>query len=160
MRRRVGGGEMHPVHGQRLFVTFEDLKELQRAPLYTADGEQFGHVGEIWFNEETGRAHYLKVGRPPLGLRAVLVPVQGGRRHADGFQVPYTRDELEGSPEFDPDDWDDVRARDFTSCFERHACPTADADAALTRSADEHRPDERGAADIRIRLRRWDGGER
>jgi uncharacterized protein (TIGR02271 family) len=137
-------------------VSAEELKELRRAPLYTVDGEEFGHVGEIWYDEGSGRAEYLKVGRQPLGLRAVLVPVQGGTRYQDGFKVPYTREQLEGAPDFDPDDWDDARERDFRSYYEGFATrDVSDADASMTRSEEELRVGKREVPAGSVRLRKW-----
>jgi uncharacterized protein (TIGR02271 family) len=143
----------YPASGQGV-VSVEELKNLRRAPLYTSDGEQFGHVGEIWYDEGSGQAEYLKVGRQPLGLRAVLVPVQGGMRHADGFKVPYTKEQLESSPDVDPDDWDDDRDREVRSYYES-AAPERDADAAMTRSEEELRVGKREVEAGSVRLRKW-----
>jgi uncharacterized protein (TIGR02271 family) len=139
-------------------ITVEELKELQRAPLYTADDEQFGHVGEIWYDESTGRARFLKVGRAPLGLRTVLVPVQGGTRHRDGFQVPYTREQLEESPDVDPEGWDDESEREFTSYYEeydRERDQLEDAEASITRHEEELEVGKRETEAGTARLRKW-----
>jgi len=138
-------------------LTLEELKELRRAPLYTSDGEQFGHVGEIWYDEETDRAQYIKVGRGPAGMRAVLVPVQGGTRYRDGLQVPYSREQLESSPDFDLDEYDEDREREFTSYygdFDRER----DADAGVDRDVDDDKSVTRSEEELQVGKRETEAG--
>ena len=145
-------------------VSVDELREIRNAPVYTADGEEFGHVGEIWYDDETREARYLKVGRGALGLRAVCVPVQGGTLRDDGFQVPYSRDQLEQSPEFGEDeDWTEEREREFPSYYGDRATDRAverdldvsDADAAITRSEEEVQVGKRDVGAGQVRLRKY-----
>lgn len=141
-------------------VTVDELREIRNAPVYTADGEQFGHVGEIWYDEDTREARYLKVGRGALGLRAVCVPVQGGTVRDDGFQLPYGREQLEESPEFGEDEeWTEEREREFSSYYaetgNRREREVPDADAALTRSEEEMNVGKRDVEAGQVRLRKY-----
>jgi uncharacterized protein (TIGR02271 family) len=143
-------------------ITVDELREIRNAPVYTADGEEFGHVGEIWYDEDTREARYLKVGRGALGLRAVFVPVQGGTVRDDGFQVPFAREQLESSPEFGEDeDWTDEREREFSSYYaggdvgRERDVDVSDADAAITRSEEEVRVGKRDVEAGQVRLRKY-----
>ena len=143
-------------------ITVDELREIRNAPVYTADGEEYGHVGEIWYDEGTREARYLKVGRG-VGLRAVHVPVQGGTITGDGFQVAYSREQLESSPDFGEDeDWTDEREREFDSYYSSqgsHAgardIDVADEDAAITRSEEEVQVGKRETERGQVRLQKW-----
>ena len=152
-RETAGGG-----------ISVDELREIRNAPVYTSDGEEFGHVGEIWYDEDTREARYLKVGRGALGLRAVCVPVQGGTIREDGFQLPYGRDQLEGSPDFGEDEeWTGEREREFASYYGDRGSGTAaergadvsDADAAMTRSEEEVHVGKRDVDAGQVRLRKY-----
>jgi sporulation protein YlmC with PRC-barrel domain len=152
-QRQTAGGQ----------VSVDELREIRNAPVYTADGEEFGHVGEIWYDEDTRAARFLKVGRGALGLRAVCVPVQGGTLREDGFQVPYSRDQLEESPEFGEDEeWTDEREREFASYYGDAGAESdvdrdvSDGDAAITRSEEEVQVGKRDVEAGRVRLRKYD----
>ena len=143
-------------------ITVDELREIRNAPVYTADGEEFGHVGEIWYDEGTREARYLKVGRGALGMRAVCVPVQGGTIRDDGFVVPYGREQLEESPEFGEDeDWTEEREREFGAYYgegatgRRHDTDVSDADAAITRSEEEVQVGKRDVEAGQVRLRKY-----
>jgi hypothetical protein len=143
-------------------ITVDELREIRNAPVYTAEGEEFGHVGEIWYDEDTREARYLKVGRGALGLRAVCVPVQGGTVRDDGFQVPYGREQLESSPEFGEDeDLTDEREREFSMYYgggdvaRERDTNVSDADAAITRSEEEIQVGKRDVEAGQVRLNKW-----
>lgn len=142
-------------------ITVDELREIRNAPVYTADGEEFGHVGEIWYDEDTREARYLKVGRGALGLRAVHVPVHGGTVRDDGFQVPFGRDQLESSPELGEDeDWTEEREREFSSYYggggaRERDTDVSDADAAITRSEEEIQVGKRDVEAGQVRLSKW-----
>lgn len=140
-------------------MSVDELREVRNAPVYTADGEEFGHVGEIWYDDDTREARYLKVGRGALGLRAVFVPVQGGTLRDDGFQVPYSRDQLEQSPEFGEDeDWTEEREREFAAYYGDRGTDVdvSDADAAITRSEEEVHVGKRDVEAGQARLRKYE----
>jgi uncharacterized protein (TIGR02271 family) len=143
-------------------ITVDELRELRNAPVYTADGEEFGHVGEIWYDEDTREARYLKVGRGALGLRAVFVPVQGGTVRDDGFQVPFSREQLESSPELGEDeDWTEEREHELSSYYagddfrRERDTSVSDADAAITRSEEEIQVGKRDVEAGQVRLSKW-----
>jgi len=145
--------------------SLEELKEGRTAPIIGSDGEQIGHVGEIWV-DDSGNPEYLKVGRGFLGLGDRLVPVRGGRFEDDGFHVPYTKDQLDEAPDFDDDDdvmeLDEERVSSYQSHYSGY---DADVDTdrtaksaeegSITRSEEELKVGKREAEAGRMRLRKW-----
>ena len=97
--------------------TADRLAEHRNAPVYDSSGEQIGHVGEIWYDETTGRAEWLKIGTGFLGMKNLFVPVEGGRFEGDGFHVNYTRDQIESSPELKGDEWTDDYETELRSSY-------------------------------------------
>jgi hypothetical protein len=87
-------------------VAIDELALLVKVPVYTADGEKYGLVSEV----RSGRPYYLKVGRGILGVREVLVPLRGATFVGRGIGVPYTAEQLDGSPGADSSDDDVVNA--------------------------------------------------
>jgi uncharacterized protein (TIGR02271 family) len=147
-------------HGYEGGVTLEELRDLTNAPVYTRDGEKFGLVGEIWYDETSNQARYLKVGRGALGLRAVSVPVQGATRYEDGIQLPYAKDQLEGAPDWgdeggDEVEWTDDRDREFAGYYDQFRTGAGDTDAAITRSEEELSVGTREVDAGSVRLRKW-----
>ena len=138
--------------------TVEELEALTNAPVYTSDGEKFGLVGEFWYDEGTNVARYLKIGRGPLGMRAVCVPLAGATRTSDGIQLPYTKDQLEESPEWGGDsdlEWTDEREREIGRYYGTATPATEDADMAVTRHEEELHVGKEAEQAGRARLRKW-----
>ncbi|MBA2475140.1 MAG: YsnF/AvaK domain-containing protein [Actinobacteria bacterium] len=144
--------------------TLEELKEGRTAPIIASDGEQIGHVGEIWVGDD-GNPEYLKVGRGFLGLSDRLVPVRGGHFEDDGFHVPYTKDQLDEGPELDDDDvmeLDEDRVTSYRSHYDRYDRDvdverdrTDEGDGAVTRSEEELQVGKREVEAGSARLRKW-----
>jgi hypothetical protein len=75
-------------------VAIDELALLVNVPVFTADGEKYGVVSEL----QGGTPFYLQVGRGILGVREVLVPVDGATFVGRGIAVPFTAEQLDGSP--------------------------------------------------------------
>jgi hypothetical protein len=78
-------------------MAIDELALLVNVPVFTADGEKYGVVSEL----QDGSPFYLQVGRGILGVREVLVPVDGATFVGRGIAVPYTAEQLDASPGLD-----------------------------------------------------------
>ena len=85
-------------------MTMEELTTAQGQTVYAADGDKIGKIEEIFVDEQTGQPEWLALGTGMLGTKRVLVPVEGASRYEDGFQVPYSKDKVKGTPDVDSDE--------------------------------------------------------
>ena len=79
-------------------LTIGHVPKLRNIAVYTRDGEQLGHVGDIYY-DDAGTIEAVGVEGDAIGLRRVLVPVHGAVLSDDGLRLAYGRDRLEGAPE-------------------------------------------------------------
>ncbi len=152
--------------------SLDELKDGRTAPIIASDGEQIGHVGEIWV-DDAGSPEYLKVGRGFLGLGDRLVPLRGANFQDDGLHVPYTKAQLDDSPDFDDDDdvmeLDEDRVASYQSHYDSDMdvdvdrtadrstsrAEVADGDTDIVRSEEELRVGKQETEAGRMRLRKW-----
>jgi uncharacterized protein (TIGR02271 family) len=130
-------------------VTTQQLEAAQNAPVYAADGEQIGHVGEFWY-DESGRPQWLKIGSGFLGLKNRFVPVQGAELREDGLFVPYTKDQITSSPE--------QQGEDLTGDYEQQLSGSyglAESADTVTRSEEELHVGKETVEAGRVRLRKY-----
>jgi uncharacterized protein (TIGR02271 family) len=59
---------------------------------------------ELFVDEQTGKPEWVGVGTGMLGTKRVLVPVVGMTPGDDGFQVPYSKDQVKDTPDIDADE--------------------------------------------------------
>jgi uncharacterized protein (TIGR02271 family) len=135
-------------------LSADELARAENAPVYDSSGEQIGHVGEIWADEQSGQAEWLKIGTGFLGMKNLFVPVQGGRLEEDGFHAAYSKDQVEGSPELEGE-WDDeYESRLYESYgLERGMQPAASD--TMTRSEEELAVGKQSVEAGTVRLRKY-----
>ena len=127
-----------------------DFPKLRNIPVVTSDGEEIGHVGDAYYDEDTERLQCVGVAADAVGLTKRVVPVGGGTIDDDGrLRLPYTREQIEGSPEWD-DDADDEQYENIRG----HYGDTSDSDT-LIRSEEELAVGKRSVEAGRVRLRKW-----
>ena len=97
----------------------EDISQLRNIPVY-ADGEEIGHVGDIYYDEDTRQVQCVGVKGGLLGMRRQWVPAQGALLREDGLYLSYGRDRFEDAPSFDDDDLDASRFGEVRDHFVRH----------------------------------------
>jgi len=85
-------------------LTMDELMEARGADVYSSDGDKIGSVEEIFVDEETNQPEWIGLGTGFLGTKRVLVPVQGAERRADGYYVPYSKDQVKETPDIDSDE--------------------------------------------------------
>ena len=128
-------------------LTIDDIPTLRNIPVYAGDGEEIGHVGDVYYDEAAGRVECVGIAGDAVGFRRVMVPVQGATLADDGLHLGYGRDRLDTSPEFDDDDFDDERYAELR----RHY----DDEGSVTRSEEELAVGKREVDAGSARLRKW-----
>ena len=79
----------------------EQLTAMRGADVYSVDGEKIGSVEEVFVDEQTGQPEWIGLGTGLFGTKRVLVPVQGAEPSDDGVRVPYSKDQVKETPDFD-----------------------------------------------------------
>ena len=80
-----------------------DLDRLQHMNVLDQDGEKIGSVGQIYLDDETGRASFVTVKTGLFGTKETFVPLDGAREDGDDLRVPYTKDFVKDAPNVDAD---------------------------------------------------------
>ena len=154
-------------------MTMEELTAAQGQTVYAADGDKIGKIEEIFVDEQTGQPEWLALRSGMLGTKRVVVPVASASRYDDGFQVPYSTDQVNGTPDVDSDEISqetesalyshyglDYSERRSDTGLPEGAPPdrsgTANAaEGDLVRSEEELQVGKREAEAGRARLRKW-----
>lgn len=156
-------------------MTMEQLRDAQGDPVYSSDGEKIGQVEEIFLDIDTQKPEWIGVGTGFLRMKRVLVPIHGATRVEDGFSVPYTKDQIQGSPDVDDDDISQETERELYSYYGlsysesrsdtglpeggprtgRGPAVDTDDEATLIRSEEELRVGKRQTQAGGVRLRKW-----
>jgi stress response protein YsnF len=80
-----------------------DPQALQGKTVYAADGEKLGKVDEVHVDRH-GQAQYIETKKGLFSGRRHVIPVGGlSWQDEDELLVPYTREQLEQAPAYDPD---------------------------------------------------------
>ncbi len=139
-------------------LTREDIPKLRNIPVVTADGEEIGHVGDAYYDETSERLQCVGVAGDALGVTKRMIPVAGATVDAEGrLRLPYSRAEIEGSPDWSDEDadWGDNRTRDRYGEVSGYYDRVGDQDEALTRSEEELAVSKQEVAAGSVRLRKW-----
>ena len=141
--------------------TLQSLGDLRGAPVYDSAGEKIGKVDEIYYDMGTRQPEWIALGTGFFGTKRALVPVAGAQPREDGILVPYTKDQVKDSPDFDGDEI----APEYEPSLYRHYGLTdtgtgsrASAQpegAAVTRKEEELQVGKRPVEAGRVRLRKW-----
>jgi uncharacterized protein (TIGR02271 family) len=133
-------------------LTHDQIPELRDIPVYTADGDELGHVGDVYYDENTRRVECVAVSGGFLGLKKRVVPAQGARLDKRGLHLPYSKDEVEGSPDYDRD-LDEKRYGDVSRYYDERRTP--EDKASVVRKEEELKVGKRPVEAGRARLRKW-----
>ncbi|MBA3364204.1 MAG: PRC and DUF2382 domain-containing protein [Actinobacteria bacterium] len=154
-------------------MTMDTLAEARGLPVYDSAGDKIGNVEEIFYDEETDKPEWIGIGTGFFGTKRVVVPVEGADMDADGYRVPYSKDQVKDSPDIDSDEISQDTEQELYSYYglgysERRSDTglpegsagttdrdTDDADASVTRSEEELRVGKRTAEAGRVGLRKW-----
>jgi uncharacterized protein (TIGR02271 family) len=85
-------------------MTTNELMAAQGTAVYASDGKKIGSVDEIFVDEQTGEPEWIGLGAGLLGTKRVLVPVAGAELREDALYVPYSKEQVKGTPDIDSDE--------------------------------------------------------
>src|ERR687893_352101 len=85
-------------------MTMDELMQARGQGVYSSEGEKIGSVEEIFVDEQTGQPEWIGLGTGMFGSKRVLVPVEGAQQSSQGFEVPYTKDQVKQTPDIDSDE--------------------------------------------------------
>jgi hypothetical protein len=151
MRHRIGSGTL----------TREDVPRIRDVPVLTSDGEEIGHVGEIYYEEVSGRVECVGVPGDAIGFTRVMVPVAGAQLTEDGLRLAFSRDQLrdygdlEREAELDEERWD-AELMYYSSLGVPALMPAGPPPAIPMPIRDADRAPSRAARSRLQRLRRWE----
>ncbi|MDQ3777556.1 MAG: PRC and DUF2382 domain-containing protein [Actinomycetota bacterium] len=152
-------------------MTMDRVLEMRGAPVYSSDGEQIGKVEEIFLDDETRQPEWIGIGTGFFGTKRVLVPVQGAQVEDDAFRVPYSKDQVQDSPDVDSDEISQSLESELYSYYGLgysesrsetglpEGAPSGGADVqddlSVTRSEEELKVGTRDVETGRVRLRKY-----
>jgi uncharacterized protein (TIGR02271 family) len=146
------------------WFSMEEIRTAEGQPVYSSDGEKIGEVEEIFYDEATYRPEWIGIGVGLFGKKRLLVPVQSARLDADGYTVPYTKEQVKDSPDIGSDDIDESTERALFDYYGLDWSQTTYAEgasefdregASVTRTEEELAVGTREVAAGRVRLRKW-----
>ena len=85
-------------------MTMDELMSARGTPVHSTDGEKIGSVEEIFLDEQTNQPEWIGLGTGFLGKKRALVPVKGAELRRDALYVPYSKDQVTGTPDIDSDE--------------------------------------------------------
>ena len=154
-------------------MTMDQLSQMQGSPVMSSDGDTIGNVEEIFYDEQTRQPEWIGIGTGFFGTKRVLVPVQGAEVRDDAFYVPYSKDQVKGSPDVDADEISQETEAELYSYYglpyseqrsdtglpeggmERGVDTSVEREGSVTRSEEELRVGKRQVETGRARLRKW-----
>jgi uncharacterized protein (TIGR02271 family) len=98
-------------------MTIEQMQQLRGADVISSEGETIGTVEEIFMDYETHLPEWVGIGSGFLGTKRVLVPVEGATLGDESLTVPYSKEQVSGSPEVDSDEISQELERDLYAYY-------------------------------------------
>jgi len=85
-------------------ITIDELMAAQGTTVYSSEGEKIGAVDEVFVDEQTGQPEWIGLGTGFLGKKRAIVPVAGADFREDGIYVPYSKEQVQNTPDVDSDE--------------------------------------------------------
>ena len=104
--------------------SMEDITEARGQTVYSQEGEKIGSVEEIYYDYETRQPEWLGLGTGFLGTKRAIVPLAGAERREDGLAVPYSKDQVQASPDVDGEEISEELERRL---YEHYGVPYSEA---------------------------------
>ncbi|RZS79414.1 uncharacterized protein (TIGR02271 family) [Motilibacter rhizosphaerae] len=83
--------------------TQEQAPTVLGGTLYGAGGEKIGKIGQIFVDDESGRPEWVTVHTGLFGTHETFVPVAQGELNGNDLTVPFSKDQIKGAPNVDPE---------------------------------------------------------
>jgi sporulation protein YlmC with PRC-barrel domain len=84
-------------------TTMDRYQELRGAPVVASDGGKLGTVEHFFLDIESNEPKWLGVKTGVLGGRVTLIPMEGAQIEGNTIHIPFTKEQIEGSPDIVPD---------------------------------------------------------
>lgn len=141
-------------------LTPDDVKSLVGDEVYCADGEKLGKVADLYCDTASPDQCWVSVSGGFLGMKQRTVPLDGAELRGDEVWVPFTKDQIENSPELVGDDIDDRGLETLGSHYgidwdNFHATDRESFNNALTLHDEQLEVGKRERAAGGVRLRKW-----
>jgi uncharacterized protein (TIGR02271 family) len=82
----------------------EDMAHWVDRTVYDTNGEKIGKVGQLWTDDDDGRASWVTVRTGLFGMNETFLPVQGMHPRGDGdLETPFAKDRVKDAPNISPD---------------------------------------------------------
>ena len=81
----------------------KNIKDLFNATAFDKAGEKLGSVKEVFVDEQTGQPTFVEVNHGLFGMNSSLVPLRGHDFNGDELKLAFSKDRIEGAPDFDSD---------------------------------------------------------
>ena len=157
-------------------MTMTDLSGWRGHDVVDPSGATIGEIADIYLDEQTNQPEWLAVRTGLFGRRLSFVPIAEAQASGDYVAVPYTKDQVKGAPNVDPDEGL-LSEREEAMLYEHYGLPYSDIksdtglpeaggtssagyesagrDDAMTRSEEELQVGTREREAGRARLRKW-----
>ena len=153
------------------WLSMDEIRGAEGQPVYSSDGEKIGKVEEIFYDDATNKPEWIGIGTGFFGTKQALVPVQAASLDAEGYRVPYTKEQVKDAPDIDSDeisesteralydhyglDWSQSRSPTTYAEGGRATGDVEQEDASVTRTEEELAVGKREVEAGRVRLRKW-----
>jgi uncharacterized protein (TIGR02271 family) len=97
----------------------EQVPELRNIPVYS-NGEEIGHVGDVYYDDDRGTVECVGIKGDALGFKRQWVPAAGAVLREDGLHLGYAREQLDAAPGWDDEELDSDRYTQVRDHFVRH----------------------------------------
>ncbi|MBC7289931.1 MAG: PRC and DUF2382 domain-containing protein [Actinotalea sp.] len=84
-------------------ITNDQVQQVIGTTVRSTDGDKIGKVGQVYFDDATGRPAWVTVQTGLFGTRESFVPVDGADLHDGEITVPYAKDRVKDAPNLDAD---------------------------------------------------------
>jgi uncharacterized protein (TIGR02271 family) len=82
-------------------LTEEEARDVIGKNAIGSDGQKIGKIGQLFFDDESGRPEFVTVQTGLFGTHESFVPVQDASVTGDGLTVPFTKDAVKDAPNVD-----------------------------------------------------------
>ena len=84
--------------------TYDAMAGLKGKDVCSSDGEKIGTVKDIFYDADTRTPEWIGLGSGFLGLKEVVVPLDGASFEGDIVRVGYPKKVVQDEPDFDEKD--------------------------------------------------------